>query len=192
MRHAATPCSPPEASTSSRLPAGLDLPLRRASRGSGWARRMLLGLGALLILGGLAWTADTAEAGELSRTFPFELGTWYELDVTDGPVTLHRIRVRRREGPVTKARLFRGVDTPYAETVVIELEYTNDTEDQEWEADILAHWVDSEGRPIDGYDDTESLNEDEGREIATMTIATLKYGIQVAKEFVVAIDFYED
>jgi len=132
-----------------------------------------------------------AHAGEVSRTFSFEVGKWYELGATDGPVTLHRIRVKEDTG-FTKTNIFRpGKANPYATTVVIELEYSNSSS-RDWEADIVAHWVDSQGRPIDGYDGEEGLGEDENHEGATMTISTLKYGLEMAKKLVVEIEFNPD
>lgn len=140
----------------------------------------------------LCLATPSAEAGEVSTSFPFEIDKWYELEVTDGPVTLHRIRVKEDTGGITKARIFRpGRDNPYSTTVVIELEYSNDSS-RDWDAKITAHWADAEGTPIDGYVGTESLDEEERLEATTMTLATLKYGIEKAKTFDVEIRFEPD
>lgn len=141
----------------------------------------------LIVLG----AAHPAAAGEIEKTFPFELDKWYQLDVTDGPVTLHRVRVKHDSRAVTKSKLFRGVDSPYSDTVVIELEYTNSS-DSDWEADCLIQWLDAKGNVIDGYDDDEGLGEDEKHETATMTIATLKYGLEMAKDLYVKVSFDRD
>lgn len=133
-----------------------------------------------------------AQAGEVDRTFPFELDRWYDLEATDGPVTLHRIRLKEETGTFTKSSIFRaGGSSPYATTIVIELEYTNDSS-RDWEAKVLAQWVDGEGRAIDGFDGDETLGEDERHEDTTMTISTIKYGLEVAREFEVKISFEED
>lgn len=133
-----------------------------------------------------------AQAGEVDRSFPFELDRWFDLDVTDGPVTLHRIRVVEKTSGITKSSILRvGGSSPFATTVVIELEYSNDSP-RDWEAKVLAQWVDGQGRAIDGYDGDETLGEDERNEDTTMTISTIKYGLEVAREFEVKISFEED
>lgn len=139
---------------------------------------------------GLA-TERPAAAGEVEKTVPFELDKWYDLEVTDGPVTLHRVRVKHDSRAVTKSKLFRGVDSPYSDTVVIELEYSNDS-DKDWEADCLIQWLDAKGNVIDGYDDEEGLGEDERHETTTMTIATLKYGLEMAKDLYIKVRFDRD
>lgn len=152
---------------------------------------VLCALGAVVAVLFLLVPTD-ARAGEIDRTFPFELDRWYDLDVNDGPVTLHRIRVVEQTSGITKSSIFRaGGSSPFATTAVIELEYTNESE-RDWEARVLAQWVDSQGRAIDGYDGDETLHEDERNEDTTMTISTLKYGLEVAREFEVKISFEED
>ncbi|MCB1055019.1 MAG: hypothetical protein KDD11_05850 [Acidobacteria bacterium] len=151
-------------------------------------RKLALAIALVLVVLGMA---RPVAAGEVEKTFPFELDTWYDLGVTDGPVTLHRVRVKHDTRGLTKSKLFRGPDSPYSDTVVIELEYTN-TSDKDWEAACLIHWLDAKGNVIDGYDDDEGLGEDEKKETATMTIATLKYGLEMAKKLYVKVAFHED
>ena len=60
----------------------------------------------LLALAGVALilaSASPADAGSVSKSVPFQLDEWIELDATDGPVTLHRIRIREvgRMSPTT-------------------------------------------------------------------------------------------
>ncbi|MDY7092311.1 MAG: hypothetical protein SX243_04980 [Acidobacteriota bacterium] len=153
-------------------------------------RKLNIALAVFALLSALI-PAAIADAGEIEKTFPFELDRWYDLEVEDGPVTLHRIRVKHDDRKIRKSNIFRGGDTPYADTVVIELDYTNES-DNDWEAKVLVHWRDSKKRPIDGYDDEEGLSEDERHETATMTIATLKYGLEVARDLYVNIEFYRD
>lgn len=128
-----------------------------------------------------------ASAGNVSKDFPFELDTWYDLDVTDGPVTLHRVRVERQDGNV-KSRIFRPGNSKFSETVQIQVEYTN-TSEKDYEAEIDIVWVDAQGNEIDGYRDEEGIDEDEKKDEMTMTLSTLKYGLEQAKTLKVNIDF---
>jgi hypothetical protein len=159
------------------------------SKSRGIVRRLAqLTVFALVALAGPA----VVQAGEVDTSFPFELDRWYDLDVTDGPVTLHRIRVVEKTTGITKSSIFRaGGSSPYATTAVIELEYSNESS-RDWEAKVLAHWVDDQGREIDGYDGEETLGEDERNEDTTMTISTIKYGLEMARQFEVKISFEED
>ena len=71
----------------------------------------------------LAWQMDGAP---LSREHggTLKLGEWVELASTDGPVTLHRIRLVR-EGGITKSTFMRPGNSQYLADVQIQLEYTN-------------------------------------------------------------------
>ncbi|MCB1037629.1 MAG: hypothetical protein KDD47_27605 [Acidobacteria bacterium] len=141
-------------------------------------------LAVLLLLASAA--ALPAEAASISKEFPFKLGEWYELEVTDGPVTIHRIRVEVQEGNV-KSKIFRPGNSEFSKTVQIQIEYTNRA-DKDYDADIDVVWVDAKGNEIDGYRDEEGIDEDE-RDEMTMTLSTLKYGLEMAKTLKVGIRF---
>lgn len=133
-----------------------------------------------------AVAALPAGAASISREFPFELDKWYELDVTDGPVTIHRVRVEHLDGNI-KSTVFRGTNTEFVETVQIQVEYTNES-DRDYDADLDIVWVDSQGREIDGYRDEEGIDEESHDEM-TAALSTSKYGLEVAKTLRVKIDF---
>lgn len=148
----------------------------------------------LLFLAGLLLTLGStapAEAGTVSKSLPFQLDQWIPLDVTDGPVTLHRIRIREVRGGLTKSKVFRPGNDEYLKTVQIELEYSN-TEKRDWEADLDIRWLDAQGEPIDGYHDDEGLDEDERHDETTVTLSTLKYGLDRAKKLEIEIEFHAD
>jgi hypothetical protein len=148
----------------------------------------------MLLLAGLSLilaSAVPAAAGSVSKSVPFQLDEWIELEAEDGPVTLHRIRVREVKGGFTKSKLFRPGNDQYLETIQIELEYTN-TASRDWEADLDVTWLDSAGKVIDGYHDDESLNENERHEGTTVTLSTLRYGLDHAKKLEIAIEFRPD
>jgi hypothetical protein len=134
----------------------------------------------------LAFAAATAEAAHIKKSFPFELDKWYALDVVDGEVTIHRIRVREMESNF-KTRVFRPSNSEFAMTVQIQVEYTNDSS-RDVEADLDIVWVDGSGHEIDGYRDDEDMDEGE-KDDMTMTFSTSKYGLEKAKTLQVEIDF---
>lgn len=140
-----------------------------------------------LVAAAFVLAAAPSQAAEVDKTFPFELDRWYDLDVEDGPITLHRIRVTRVRDNV-KAMISRPGNAEYLETVRIEIEYSH-TGKGDREADLKIHWLDADGTIIDGYDDDEDIDEESARDEITATWATLKYGLDVAKKLDVQIRF---
>jgi len=130
-------------------------------------------------------------AGELSKTWSFELDKWYDLNVTDGPVTLHKLRIEKQSGGLTKSKLFRPTNSDNLQTIQIQIEYSNSSRN-DWEAHLDIKWVDSAGVLIDGYRDEEGINDDESYERMTVTLSTLKYGLKKAKKLKVSIKFERD
>ncbi len=109
---------------------------------------------------------------------------------TDGPVTLHRIRLVR-EGGITKSSFMRPGNSQYLADVQIQLEYTNDSTN-DWEAKFDLEWLDSAGVAIDGYRGQEGLDSEKRHDEQTVTLSTLKYGIDRAKKLRIRIDFQPD
>ncbi len=128
----------------------------------------------------LAAAAPAAAGNTIARSVEFSLGTWIELNLTEGPVTLHRIRLAEQSGPLTKSQLFRPVGSEYLKTVQIQLEYSN-AATKDWDAYVTFEWLDADGEVIDGYRDSESLDDRELHDLATVTLSTLKYGLAKAK-----------
>jgi hypothetical protein len=149
------------------------------------ARNMLV---LALVLFALLTLPVTARAGSVDTSFKFELGKWHELDAKDGPITLHRIRLVEQSG-ITKSTFFRpGASSDFLRTVQVQIEYTN-AGDKDWEAGLNIVWADGEDRTIDGYHGSEDLNKHEEHELVTVTLSSLKYGIDVAKKLKVKIEF---
>jgi len=142
---------------------------------------------------GLLLTALAApvRAGEAEKTVSFELEKWVELGVSDGPVTLHRIRLTKEGGGFTKSKLMRPGNSEYLEDVQIQLEFSNSAS-KDWEARMRIEWIDGDGRTIDGYNDTENLDDDSRYDQQTVTLSTLRYGIERAKKLKIRIEFYPD
>lgn len=138
---------------------------------------------ALLMLPG------TLAAEDVDRSFPFELDTWYDLNVEADGITLHRVRVEKVDSNI-KSRVFRpGIkDDPMIQDVQIQVEYSNDSR-RDVEADLEIFWVDSRGRRIDGYEGEEDMDEGERYEQMTALRSTLTYGLDVAEKLDVKIRF---
>lgn len=129
-----------------------------------------------------------AEAADLSESETFELDQWYELTATDGPVTLHRIRLERKEGRLTKSSVARPHNQEYLDTLAIQLEYTNES-DRKWRARIDVRWLDEDGQVIDGFSGNETLDKKSARKITSMSLSTLKYGVEKADKLEIEIHY---
>lgn len=129
-------------------------------------------------------------AGTAEKTVPFAFDQWIDLASTDGPVTLHRVRIVRAGG-VTKSSFMRPGNSQYLDDVQIQLEFSNDAT-KDWEAKFSVEWVDGEGRAIDGYQGNEGLDNEKQHDQQTVTVSTLKYGIERAKKLKIRIDYNSD
>jgi len=138
----------------------------------------------------LPFAAAPAAAGEVDKSVSFEIGRWIELGATDGPVTLHRVRLAR-QGVSAKSRIMRPGNSEYLEDVQIQLEFSNDAT-RDWEAHLRIKWLDADGVAIDGYNDTETLGSEERHEEQTVTLSTLRYGLERAKKLELRIEFEPD
>ena len=144
---------------------------------------------ALICVLGMALLAVPASADVVEKTFPFKLDEWFDIDYEDGPLAIHRVRVKTMKGNF-KSKVFRpGVDKdPMLQDVQVQVEYSNDMS-RDIEAHLEIFWVDSKGRRIDGYDGTEDMDEEERHELMTSIRSTLVYGLDVAKKLKVKITF---
>jgi len=122
-----------------------------------------------------------AAAESLNKSYPFELDKWYDVGVNEGPVTIHRVRVARQGGLVTKSKIFRPGNSEYLDNVQIQIEYSN-TATRDWKADLRIVWTDDKDLVVDGYNGTEQLDEKESFQQATVTLSTLKYGLEKARK----------
>lgn len=129
-------------------------------------------------------------AGTAEKTVTLKMGEWVELASTDGPVTLHRIRLVR-EGGITKSTFMRPGNSQYLADVQIQLEYTNDSTN-DWEAKFDVEWLDASGVAIDGYRGQEGLDSEKRHDQQTVTLSTLKYGLEKAKKLRIRLDYNPD
>lgn len=144
---------------------------------------LLLGVGAL--------AAVPARAGSVEKTAPFALDTWIDLNSTDGPVSIHKLRIERQKGGLSKSAFLRPGNDEYLDTLQIQIEFSNSTKD-DWKAHLSIKWLDDQGTVIDGYDDKENLDDSSDHAKDTVTLSTLKYGTARAKQLQIKITYGRD
>ena len=127
-------------------------------------------------------------AAETLKSYDFVVDEWQEIGATDGPVTLHRVRIDRLEGRLTKSTLARPYNQGYLETVRFQLDYSNGSS-AKWRARITVRWLDEEGRVIDGFSANETLDKKSARKITQASVSTLKYGLERARTLEVEVRF---
>ncbi len=140
-----------------------------------------------VVLGPL-FGGGTLGAAEVVKTFDFVVDAWHEIEETDGPVALHRIRIDRKEGRLTKSTLARPYNQSYLEPVRFQLEYSNGSTEK-WRARVTVRWRDEEGRIIDGFSANEVMGKKSAHKVAQASVATLKYGLERAKTLEVEVRF---
>ncbi len=152
-------------------------------------RRIVLNvlfIGLVLIASGSPGQAETFE-----KTIPFQIGEWIDIELEDGPAELHRMRIVADDGGLTKSKLFRPGNDEYLDTIQLQVEYSNSAS-RDWEADMEIEWQDSKGVAIDGYNDSESMDDDERHDLITVTLSTLSYGLARAKKLKIRFEIYPD
>ncbi len=159
-----------------------------SERKMGFSKRATLGIVALVVaLGPITGSAPLA-AAETTKSYDFAMDAWHAVDESDGPVTLHRIRLDRKDDRFTKSTLARPHNQEFLETVRIQLEYTN-TASQKWRARVSAKWLDEDGQVIDGFSANETLDKKSARKVTQVSVSTLKYGLERAKTLEVEIHY---
>jgi hypothetical protein len=126
----------------------------------------------------------------VDKTVPFELDKWYELNVKEGPITLHRVHLERPAGVPLKARVTGG-DDEYRVPLKVELEYSN-ASSTDWKAVSRISWVDERGDVIDGYNGSAELDEKKDFDRVGGTVVTLKYGLAHARRLRLVINVRPD
>ncbi len=130
-----------------------------------------LALGLLLPLPG--------RAASTQKKQPLEFDKWYDVNLQDGPVTLHRFRLERKHESV-RAKLIRPGNTDPMQDVQMQFEFTNH-DSKDWKALIRFSWLDADGTQIDAYASEENLDDGSSNKRQTITVPTLVYGLDRAK-----------
>ncbi|MCP4660028.1 MAG: hypothetical protein GY856_31890 [bacterium] len=141
----------------------------------------------LLLVVGLLLVQLPAEAFTFSKKFAFELDKWYDIGASEGPATVHRLRINRLTGNI-KSKIFRPGNSEYLEDVEIEIEYSNDST-RDWDLSVRIHWLDAAGTIIDGYNGKEDMDDESRHDATTIKLSTLRYGLDKARTLRVEFDF---
>ena len=144
----------------------------------------------LSVLAATVLAVPASAQTSVDRTVPFELDKWFELNVKEGPITLHRIRLERVGGGGLKARVTGGEDE-YRVAVKVELEYSN-AASSDWRGVFRISWVDESGETIDGYNGSHELEEKKDFSRAGGTVTTLRYGLARARKLRILLNVKPD
>ncbi len=134
--------------------------------------------------------AGAAQAGSFETKVPFAFDQWIDIVSTDGPTTLHRLRLVRTSAS-TKSRIMRPGNSEYLQDVQIQLEFTNDAT-RDWDASLRIEWLDEKGVAIDGYKGAENLDSESRHDQTTVTLSTLRYGLERARTLTIFVDFHPE
>ena len=74
----------------------------------------------------------------------------------------------------------RPTGSDYLADVQIQIEFTNDAT-ADWETHLEFEWLDADGKVIDGFRGNQGLDSETRHEDQTVTLSTLKYGLERAK-----------
>ena len=143
----------------------------------------------LSVLAATVLAAPASAQTSVDRTVPFELDKWFELNVKEGPVTLHRIHLERVGGGL-KAHVTGG-ETEYRVPVKVEIEYSN-AASSDWRGVFRISWVDESGETIDGYNGSHELEEKKDFSRAGGTVTTLRYGLARARKLRILLNVKPD
>ncbi len=150
-------------------------------------KRLTILVAGLALVVGLG-ASPAATAATFKQSYDFALDRWNEIESSDGPVTLHRIRIDLIEGRLTKSSISRPHNQDFLETARVQLEYTNESS-AKWNARVTVKWLDADGKVIDGISANETLGKKSARKIAGVSVSTLKYGLEQAKTVEVEVHY---
>lgn len=125
--------------------------------------------------------ASAAAAATFDETVPFKVARWIDLELTEGPITIHRLRFAE----------LRPGDTHYLQSFEIEIEYSNSGK-KDWEMDVELEWLDRAGSPIDGYSTDEGLDDGSDRKLIEIRTSTLAYGLRKAEQLRITLSLVPD
>lgn len=149
--------------------------------------RKITGLAIAVMMASLLLPLDSAEAATVTKKFPFQLDKWFDVDFSEGPITIHRVRVRKMSAGF-KSKVFRPGNSEYLEDIEIAIEYTNDSS-KDRELGLRVRWLDAGGTVIDGYNGEEDMDEESRHDETTNKLSTLRYGLDKARTLSVELDF---
>jgi hypothetical protein len=144
--------------------------------------RFAIAFGLILVAG-----VPRAEATVLKHSCDFRLETWCDINLTDGPVTIHRARVTTTESGLRSISATNVLNDEYLKRIMVQIEFTNEGS-RKYKSFVKVRWLDSEGEAIDGFGDEEGLEPGKTRGVIKRSIGALKYGLTRAATLDVEIN----
>jgi hypothetical protein len=141
-----------------------------------------LAFGVLLVAG-----APRAGATVLKHSCDFALEAWCDINLTDGPVTIHRARVTTTDAGIRSISATNVLNDEYLKRIMVQVEYTNEG-GRKYKSFVKVRWLDADGEAIDGFGDEEGLEANKARGMIKRSIGALKYGLVKAKTFEVEVN----
>jgi hypothetical protein len=118
-----------------------------------------------------------------TKSFDFALETWFDVEHTEGAVTVHRARLTRKSGGFSVKS---PANEPNLQAVEVQIEYSNET-DRKWKGWYTIRWLDENGTLIDGFQDKGGFTAKSARRLVNTSVTTLKYGLDRAKKLEIEI-----
>lgn len=141
--------------------------------------KTLLAGGAVVALVWGCFGATPVHAASTQKKVALAFDTWYDLNLEDGPVTVHRMRIERKHESV-RAKLCRPGKSEHLQDIQVQIEYSNHDK-KDWKALVRLELVDGSDATIDGLQSEENLDDGSDHAKDTITIPTLIYGLDRAK-----------
>ena len=142
---------------------------------------------ALAVAAIAASAPDAAQATVLKHSCEFRLETWCDINLVDGPVTIHRARVTTTEAGLRSISATNVLNDEYIKRISVQIEYTNEG-GRKYKSFVKVRWLDETGESIDGFGDEEGLEANKARGMIKRSIGALKYGLVKAKTIEVEVN----
>jgi hypothetical protein len=141
------------------------------------SRLVVTGICALL----LAWAGGALRAQVIAASFDnVELEKWLDVNKTDGPITIHRLRISTQQTGFRSWGTESYLNRDYLQRLGVQLEYTNDGV-RRYKSYITVRLVDGSGEAIDGFGDEEGLESHRARGLVERSFPASKYGLKRMK-----------
>jgi hypothetical protein len=126
----------------------------------------------------LACWGGTLRAQVINAALPaFELEKWIDVNKTDGPITIHRIRVSEDQAGIRSKSAEMALNRAYVQRIAVQIEYTNESS-RRYKSHIAVNMADANGEAVDGFSDDEGLEPNKSRGLVTRSFPASKYGLQ--------------
>ena len=131
--------------------------------------------------------AVALQAEVISAAFDFELERWMDIEQTDGPVTIHRVRVTTQRTGFRSWGAETALNRDYMQRLGVQLEFTNEST-RKYKSYIEVRLLDANGEAVDGFGDEEGLDANRARNIVERSFPASKYGLKRVERLEIEIE----